>query len=218
MEEEMFLKGAMGAGSMERAFSRVRAPRKERAREMWRVVSDARTVAGVEMYRPRGRLQRPQAIRNWAVVSNVRKSLKLRRWTILGGISNVAALCRSRCWNPWLRRMPSRESAAAEATARLATESSVMLVVRRMGGCSPLPRSIPTSPLSRFPSAIPFLPRGAETGERKAFARLKRATEAEMGCFVALYRMVVRLGETMNLDRRLEDLPPSSNPFSFLFL
>ncbi|RWW42166.1 hypothetical protein BHE74_00052315 [Ensete ventricosum] len=139
---------------------------------------------------PRGRLQRPQAIRNWAVVSNVRKSLKLRRWTILGGISNVAALCRSRCWNPWLRRMPSRESAAAEATARLATESSVMLVVRRMGGCSPLPRSIPTSPLSRFPSAIPFLPRGAETGERKAFARLKRATEAEMGCFVALYRMV----------------------------
>ncbi|RZR93850.1 hypothetical protein BHM03_00022434 [Ensete ventricosum] len=49
MEEEMFLRGAMGAGSMERAFSRVRAPRKERAREMWRVVSDARTVAGVEM-------------------------------------------------------------------------------------------------------------------------------------------------------------------------
>lgn len=48
--EELFLGGAMGAGSIERAFSRVSAPSKERAREMWSVVWDARTVAGVGMY------------------------------------------------------------------------------------------------------------------------------------------------------------------------
>ncbi|KAG1330766.1 hypothetical protein COCNU_02G007340 [Cocos nucifera] len=97
---------------------------------------------------PRWRLQRSQALRNWAVPANS-KSLKLRLWTLLGS----ACLRRS-----WPRCAPSSSDASA-AAASSAVENSVTLVVRRIGGrgrdrdrrfptiiCSPRrPFSLPSS-------------------------------------------------------------------------
>ncbi|KAG1334541.1 hypothetical protein COCNU_03G006600 [Cocos nucifera] len=105
---------------------------------------------------PRWRLQRPQELRNGAVPAKS-KSLKLRRCALLG------AVC--------LRRWCPPSSDASDAAARSASENTVTLVDRRIGG------------RRRFPGSIFRLRRAALSSRSSPFAGFgeRRSNEGRRG-------------------------------------